>query len=119
MQVIHFLLLQTSPVGVETIAQAVPSANVVTLYRMMNDFVEKGIVKQYELGHGHTDYELANRPHHHHAVCQSCGMIEDIFSCADTCGFEQAILKSSKKFDAIVRQSTTFFGTCTRCQGRL
>ena len=117
-QVLEFLSKKKKPVGIQVAAKALPNVNKVTLYRMMADFVEKGIVKEYELGHGHADYELATRPHHHHVVCESCGEIEDVFPCGDDCGFIDSVRESSKKFKQISRQSATFYGTCLSCFSR-
>ncbi len=113
--VLSFLESQHRPVGIEIIAKHFSDTNLTTLYRMMNDFEEAGIVASHELGHGHQDYELANRPHHHHIVCESCGDIEDVYACKNDCDFEKSILGSSSKFKTINRQTTTFFGTCTTC----
>lgn len=115
--VLEFLEKQKRPVGIHSISKAAPKVNATTLYRMMTDFVAKGIVKAYELGHGHTDYELAARPHHHHVVCESCGDIEDVFPCGEACRFVDSIRKTSKKFKVVTRQATTFYGICRSCVG--
>ncbi len=112
-----FLLAQKHPVGVGVIRSQVKGVNKVTLYRMMQDFEDRGLITSHELGHGHLDYELADRPHHHHLVCQECGDIEDIHACKDQCQMEKLILKNSKKFLDIQKQTTTFFGTCNICAG--
>lgn len=117
-EVLVFLDKQKKPVGIQSIANAFPQVNMTTLYRMMTNFAEKGLVTAYELGHGHVDYELASRPHHHHLVCESCGDIEDVFPCADDCAFIDSVKKTSKKFQRVTKQMTTFYGTCTVCSRR-
>ena len=113
--VLLYLGQQKKPIGIDRLDHHFPSINTATLYRMMNDFVERGLVETYELGHGHVDYELADRPHHHHLVCNACGAIEDVFSCKSTCSFVNSVLKASKSFSSINKQSATFFGTCKQC----
>lgn len=113
--VLTFLLDQNHPVGIDVIRKYIKGVNKVTLYRMMQDFEEKGLVASHELGHGHVDYELADRPHHHHLVCQGCGDIEDVYSCKDQCKMEAIVMKNSNKFLDIQKQTTTFFGTCHGC----
>lgn len=113
--VLHYLASQKRPVGVEAIHKAVKGVNKVTLYRMMQDFEAAGLLLAYDLGHGHSDYELADRPHHHHLVCQDCGDVEDIFSCESYCEMEALVMKSSQKFEQVKKQAITFFGICHRC----
>ncbi|PJA45032.1 hypothetical protein CO174_05300 [Candidatus Uhrbacteria bacterium CG_4_9_14_3_um_filter_50_9] len=115
MAVLSYLDSQHKPVGIEKIAERLSDTNLTTLYRMMNDFENARIVHAHELGHGHQDYELADRPHHHHIVCEECGDIEDVYACKDDCEFEEKTLRSSSKFTTINRQTTTFFGTCKQC----
>ena len=113
--VLKFLSAQERPVGVDSVAKKFPSINLTTLYRMMDAFVEVGLVETHDLGHGHVDYEFAHRPHHHHAVCESCGFVEDVFPCETDCRFEKAVLQATTNFEKFHKQSTTFFGTCKRC----
>lgn len=113
--VIGYLLEQVRPVGIEVIEKKFPKVNKVTLYRMMTDFVAAGLLEPNDLGHGHVDYEIAHRPHHHHAVCESCGIVEDVYPCDESCQFEKAVLKSSKLFKQIKKQQTVFFGVCKKC----
>lgn len=117
--VISCLQKQERPVGIEFIERQVPDVNKVTLYRMMADFEERGLVESVDLGHGHLDYELTNRPHHHHLVCKGCGLVEDIYPCeASSCDLEKEAIKSSKKFAEIIPQQQTFFGTCKKCANK-
>lgn len=113
--VLRFLQQQTVPVSVDDIAQHLPEISAATLYRMMADFVSRGLVEAHELGHGHLDYELADRPHHHHLVCEHCGIVEDVFPCKTSCRLEQLVLSASRSFRTLDRQIATFFGRCKRC----
>lgn len=115
-EVLEFLSQQKHPVGVEVMQKKFPNTNPTTLYRMMNDFLEKGIVTAHELGHGHLDYELATDEHHHHAVCKSCGFIEEVHACMEDCDLSASIKAASKSFAEIESQTTTFFGTCKKCK---
>ncbi len=114
--VLSYLAAQPRPVGVERILAHVPGVNTATVYRMMADFSARGLVAAHDVGHGHTDYEFAKRPHHHHLVCDGCGLIEDAYPCAASCAFERAALKASKTFARITRQSVVFYGTCRACE---
>lgn len=83
-----------------------------TIYRMVNALLESGVVKYVDLKHGHGHYELASSSHHHHAVCEKCGKIQDV-SC-DTKTLQAKILKSSG-FAKISDHSLEFFGICKSC----
>jgi Fur family ferric uptake transcriptional regulator len=83
-----------------------------TVYRMVNALEQSGVVKYVDLKHGHGHYELASSSHHHHAVCEKCGKIQDV-SC-DTKTLQAKILKSSG-FAKINEHSLEFFGICKSC----
>jgi len=84
----------------------------VTVFRILNVFVEKGLVKRITFGESKARYEL-NKQDHHHLICQKCGRIEDISDC-NIGAFEKEI-KNKKNF--LVRQhSLEFFGLCPNCQ---
>lgn len=113
--VLGFLITQKHPVGIERIQKANTSVNTVTLYRMMTDFVERGLVHVHDVGHGHQDYEFAKRAHHHHLICEKCGKIEDTYPCKETCLFEKATLAASAQFKKVTRQVSAFYGLCRKC----
>jgi len=112
--VLEYLSKQKIPVGIKNLEKNITEIDRVTLYRMMEQFEEKGIVRVCDLGHGHQDYEL-NLDHHHHLVCRNCGKIEDVEIC-DLEEIEKALLKKSKKFSSIDQHRLTFMGTCTTCK---
>lgn len=85
----------------------------VTVYRTLDSFEFKGIIKKVDLRKGAAHYELASH-HHHHIVCTSCGLVE-IF---EGCGFDslsKKALRGSKKFKQINDHSFEFFGVCKNC----
>ncbi len=84
----------------------------VTVFRILNSFVEKGLLRKLEFSEGKARYELATEDHHH-LICQSCGSIEDISDC-NIDALEKEI-KTKKKF--LVKQHTLeFYGLCADCQ---
>ncbi|MDB5190419.1 MAG: transcriptional repressor [Parcubacteria group bacterium] len=86
-----------------------------TLYRALNTFVTYGILAQFDFGHGHAHYEIAHdKPHHHHAVCESCGHIEDI-PAHDSPQLTASALKAARGFKRFTRHSLEFYGLCTKC----
>jgi len=83
-----------------------------TIYRILETFSQKRLIKRLEFGEGKYRYELMEDDHHH-LICESCGKIEDISDC-EIESWEQAIAK--KKQFIIKRHSLEFYGLCHVCQ---
>ncbi len=89
------------------------SADLASVYRSMELFKKIGIVEEVELGDGKRRYELIDADnHHHHIVCNSCGVIEDITVQEDKILNE---VKNKSNFQ-ITKHSLKFFGICKSCQ---
>ncbi len=84
-----------------------------TVFRIVNMFTEKGLLKLIQLNEGKFRYELSSMPDHHHLVCEKCGEIEDISDC-NIDALEKDIEKK-KKFK-VTSHSLEFFGICSDCQ---
>lgn len=105
------------PVSVQQIHDDMLSEapNVVTLYRMMQDFLEHDLVRRVDLGGECALFENALHAHHHHIVCLQCGHIEDI----EECRIEQVITRIAKEsttFSQIEEHTFELFGLCDRCR---
>lgn len=110
------LARETKPLSIEELGRRLRgSLNGVTLYRALVGLHEAGIVGRSDLRHGHAHYELVfGRPHHHHLVCRSCGLVEDIeVRHASEPAFDA--LRSSKRFARVDDYALEFFGTCKNC----
>lgn len=83
-----------------------------TVYRILNTFHEKGIIKRIEIGEGKYRYEISSDDHHH-LICNSCGRIESIEDKYMN-RIEEEIL-DKKKF-LVKSHSLEFFGLCSACQ---
>lgn len=84
-----------------------------TVFRIINMFSEKGLIKQIQLNEGKFRYELSARAEHHHLVCMKCGDIQDISDC-NISALEKEIQK--KKQFKVMSHSLEFFGLCKLCQ---
>ena len=83
-----------------------------TVYRTLEHLLAKGTVSARVDAAGETTYVSCAGPHHHHAICRSCGRVEDV-----DCSALEAIgdaLKSHHGF-ALEDHSVEFFGRCSRC----
>jgi len=84
-----------------------------TVFRIVNLFSEKGLIKPIQLNEGKFRYELTDKADHHHLVCEKCSNIEDISDC-NIKALEKDIEKK-KKFK-VTSHSLEFFGICADCQ---
>ena len=115
--VMKFLEASSQPVDVNSILDYLTKENIntdpATIFRMMNVFVDKGILKKIDFGEGKTRYELSNKGDHHHLICTSCGRVESIED-SYMSGFEEEINKKNKFL--VKSHSLEFFGICLSCQ---
>ena len=112
---LEVLSMQEKPMTVTQLFSSMKkSSDPVTLYRALEVFVEKGLVRRVDLGHSHAHYEFAHLPHHHHLVCTNCSRIEDVEVLMEK-KIEQDVLTKSKHFTTINTHALEFFGLCTSC----
>jgi len=102
------------PLNVAQIKRRFQNVDVATIYRIVDVFVSKGIVRSIHVCGSSRLFELTVLPHHHHIVCKKCGMIEDVDECYLSSVIEK-IVKSSKKFENISEHTFELFGLCKKC----
>lgn len=117
MALLEILSLSSKPLDAEDIKKGLKEKNIsadqATIYRILKTFSEKNIVHKIALEEGKTHYELANRPHHHHVVCTSCGTILDI----EECGMESVEREIERKTGfTVLSHSFELFGKCSKCK---
>lgn len=115
-EVMKFLENTNEPVDVNSIIQYLIRENVnadpATIFRIVNLFVEKGIVQRIELGEGKYRYEKS-KIHHHHLICINCKKVEDVEG--EYISNLEKEIKSKKGF-IVKSHSLEFFGICSKCQ---
>ncbi len=86
---------------------------VATVYRVLTQFEEAGIVTRHNFEGGHSVFELDQGEHHDHLVCIICGAVAEFVdstieerqkSIADEHGYEMS------------DHSLTIYGKCSSCQ---
>lgn len=114
--IIKLLSKESYPLTVQAITDKLgPSYNFRTVYRALDVLAEAELVNRVDFGHDHAHYEIAlGRKHHHHAVCTSCGEVEDVMDCAT--GKIDEMAHGLKKFKHIRSHSLEFFGLCRKCE---
>jgi len=88
------------------------NVNITTVYREVEFLLGENIIEKVPLHDTELHYELKGRPHHHHVLCTSCGLIEDISLESEKILLDEA--HSASPFQ-IKRHSIAFFGECGRC----
>jgi Fur family transcriptional regulator, ferric uptake regulator len=115
--VLDVLEKASTPLDVATIVaylqKRAVKADKVTVFRIIHALTEKGLIMPIQLGEGKFRYEHMAKADHHHFICESCSVIEDISDCKiDELQKEIQI----KKGLLIKRHSLEFFGVCKSCQ---
>lgn len=112
LSVIEFLMSNKGPLSIDELKDGLENIDTSTLYRMLDIFVEKGIVYQTDFRNGKAYFEY-QKNHHHHIVCTSCGSKEEVSVCVGD--KVEGIKKDSKKFDVVKSHILEFFGICKKC----
>lgn len=100
--------------AIEVAAIIGDSAHLATIYRTLEKFVKAGILERVDFQEGKFRYEFV-RHHHHHAVCESCGKIENV----EDEGIEAIESRVRRESGFLVRKhAIELFGLCSICQKR-
>jgi Fur family ferric uptake transcriptional regulator len=90
-----------------------PYSNISTVYRTLELMKKLDLVTETDFGEGRVRYHVAEKGHHHHLVCRSCGKVVDL---------EESALHPLKEtllqeygFDADLRH-LAISGMCSRCR---
>ena len=90
-----------------------PYANISTVYRTLELLKKLDLVTETDFGEGYVRYHVAEKGHHHHLVCRSCGKVIDL---------KEFVLHPLKVtllweygFDADLRH-LAISGECSRCR---
>jgi len=91
-----------------------PGTSPQAVYMVLNDLTRAGLIRRFEPAGSAALYERRTGDNHHHLVCDSCGMVQDV-----DCVVGQApCLTPGGDFGFRVREAeVTFWGLCQRCQG--
>lgn len=65
----------------EHAVKEVPSLGIATVYRSLKSLAKDGQVVSVEIPGAPPRYERADKGHHHHFLCRSCGEVFDLKTC--------------------------------------
>jgi Fur family ferric uptake transcriptional regulator len=92
-----------------------PYANISTVYRTLELLKELNLVTETNFGEGYVRYHVAEKGHHHHLVCHSCGKTIDLEESA-LHPLKDTLLREYG-FDADLRH-LAISGECKECRKR-
>ena len=91
------------------VKKKMPQISLGTVYRILNDFSEKGKVRKIP---GETSCFDGDLSSHGHFVCQRCQAVFDIFNLCSDC---QVLKKKKIKVGKINNYQIYFYGECEKC----
>lgn len=99
------------PMGISDLTSELRTVDRATIYRTIELFSELGVIKEVWFGNK-TKYELSDdfQDHHHHLVCEQCGLITKI----NNKDLEKSLHKITKKAGhKHVRHQLEIIGLCS------
>lgn len=84
-----------------------------TVYRVLTQFEEAGLVMRHNFAEGHSVFELDSGAHHDHLVCVKCGKVKE---------FVDAMIEERQQYVAkqagymITDHHLNIYGICAECQ---
>ncbi len=83
-----------------------------TVYRVLTQFEQAGILQRHNFETGHSVFELDRGDHHDHLLCTRCGRVEEFFEPK----IEQLQHKIADQYKfQISDHALTLYGVCNEC----
>jgi Fur family ferric uptake transcriptional regulator len=108
------------PITLPELLESAPDLAQSSAYRNLGLLEEAGVVRRLTHGSEHAHFELAESltEHHHHLICESCGLVRDITLAAK---LERTL---DDQFDALAaaegftqtHHTVDVYGLCTNCR---
>ena len=118
MAVVKALVNERRPISAFNLQTKLSKVSVASVYRILEAFVDSGVVDRINTGRVHAMYEISSgRKHHHHVICTRCGDMEDVETGKDCSALkvQHLAVAHSGKFSSISKHSLEFFGLCKKC----
>jgi len=94
----------------EGAGRSVPNLGAATVYRALSTGVKDGwLVEVHMPGERTTAYEMADKGHHHHFECRSCGKLFDVEGCPGH------LNKLAPPGFVLEDHELVLYGRCERC----
>lgn len=96
----------------DKVAETLPQVSLTTIYRNLNNLVERGLVRTLILPDQPARFDGVLSKHYH-LLCKVCGKIEDAKGISYNHQYDKKIDKDSGFF--VLDHVTTFNGLCSEC----
>lgn len=83
-----------------------------TVYRVLTQFEEAGLVKRHHFEEGHSVFELNQGIHHDHLVCVKCGHVDEF---VDELIEKRQQAVAKKAGFQMTDHNLTIYGICAKC----
>jgi Fur family ferric uptake transcriptional regulator len=84
-----------------------------TVYRVLTQFEQAGLVTRHHFEGGHSVFELNEGKHHDHILCVKCGRVDEF---VDKVIEERQIKIAEEKGYSMTDHSLYIYGICKACQ---
>ena len=84
-----------------------------TVYRVLTQFEQAGLVTRHNFEGGHSVFELSKEDHHDHIVCQKCGKITEFSD--EKIEIRQSEVAKSLGY-TLLDHNLNMYGLCPDCQ---
>lgn len=98
---------------VEHVHRELPDVSIQSVYNVLNDLTDQGMLRRFTPPHSAALYETRVNDNHHHAICTSCGRIEDV-ECA--VGHAPCLTPSENHGMEIQIADVLYQGVCEGCR---
>ena len=95
------------------LAESGDDIGLATVYRVLTQFEEAGLVKRHNFEEGRSVFELDHGAHHDHLVCVKCSKVEEF---VDPMIEERQQSVAKKAGFTITDHSLNIYGICGKCQ---
>lgn len=96
----------------KTFSESGEDIGLATVYRVLTQFEEAGLVKRRNFEEGYSVFELNQGPHHDHLVCIKCGKVDEFVD--ETIEQRQKAVAKDKGYK-MTDHSLIIYGVCSAC----
>jgi Fur family transcriptional regulator, stress-responsive regulator len=95
------------------VRRSLPTVSVQAVYDVLRALTDAGLVRRIEPAGHPARYERRVADNHHHVVCRSCGVLDDV-DCS--VGHAPCLTPSSTSGFAVETAEVTYWGLCPACR---